>query len=45
MTGLDCVVLEPLQESHLSFGIRLGGVLCMDLAIETIDDAKPPAYV
>ena len=45
MTGLDCVVLEPLQESHLSLGVCLGGVHCMDLAVETIDDAKPPTYV
>ena len=45
MTGVDCVVLEPLEEAHLSLGVRLGGVLCMDLAIETIDDAKTPAYV
>ena len=45
MTGFDCVVLEPLEEAHLSLGVRLGGVLCMDLAVETIDDAKPPTYV
>jgi len=45
MTRFDCVVLEPLEEAHLSLGVRLGGVLCMDLASHTIDDAKPPAYV